>query len=161
MSRSRSLGIDYVSDAYADSLAIMHADEYWQAVEGMLSEDMCRVRLASQHMATVGEDLQTWKLKLSTTKTLFAAFHLNNKEAKRERKSTSLTKSYHCCKSVRLSTVMADTREGQIRVGADVPSVREEAGYSMWSCSNLRLLDTASGDSKKWPGWAMAPQFYS
>jgi len=30
-------------------------------------------------MATVGEYLQTWKLKLSTTKTVLAAFHLNKK----------------------------------------------------------------------------------
>jgi len=37
-------------------------------------------------MATVGEYLQTWKLKLSTTKTVSAVFHLNNKEAKRELK---------------------------------------------------------------------------
>jgi len=27
---------------------------------------------------------------------------------------------------------MADTREGQIQVGADFPLVREEAGYSLW-----------------------------
>jgi len=45
-------------------------------VEGVLSKDM----------ATVGEFLQTWKLKLSTRKTVSAAFHLNNKEAKRELK---------------------------------------------------------------------------
>ena len=37
-------------------------------------------------MATVGEYLQTWKPKLSTTKTVSAVFHLNNKEAKRELK---------------------------------------------------------------------------
>ena len=37
----------------------MHADgDYWQVVEGVLTEDM----------ATVGEYLQTWKLKLTTTK---------------------------------------------------------------------------------------------
>ena len=47
-----------------------------QAVEGVLSKNM----------ATVGEYLQTSKLKLSTTKTVSAAFHLNNKEAKREQK---------------------------------------------------------------------------
>jgi len=34
----------------------------------------------------LGEYLQTWKLKLSTTKTVSAVFHLNNKEAKRELK---------------------------------------------------------------------------
>jgi len=52
-------------------LAIMHADGYWQAVEGVLSKDM----------ANVGEYIHTCKLKLSTTKTVSAAFHLNNKEA--------------------------------------------------------------------------------
>jgi len=44
--------------AYADELAIIHADGDWQAMEGVLSKDM----------ATVSEYLQTWKLKLSTTK---------------------------------------------------------------------------------------------
>ena len=62
--------------AYANDLAIMHADGDWLAVEGTLSKDM----------ATLGEYLQTWKLKLSTTKTGSAVFHLNNKEAKRELK---------------------------------------------------------------------------
>ena len=54
----------------------MHGDEDWLAVEGALSKDM----------ATLGEYLQTWKLKLSTTKTVSAVFHPNNKEAKRELK---------------------------------------------------------------------------
>jgi len=54
----------------------MHADGDWQAMEGVLTKDM----------ATLGEYLQTWKLKLSTTKTVSAVFHLNNKEAKRELK---------------------------------------------------------------------------
>jgi len=54
----------------------MHADGDWQAVEVLLTKDM----------ATVGEYLQTWKLQLSTTRTVSAAFHLNNKEAKRELK---------------------------------------------------------------------------
>jgi len=62
--------------AYADDLASMRADGDWQAVEGVLSKDM----------ATPGEYLQTWKVKLSTTKTVSAAFHLNNKEGKRELK---------------------------------------------------------------------------
>jgi len=62
--------------AYADDLAIMHADGDWQEVEGALSKDM----------ATLDEYLQTWKLKLSTTKTVSPVFHLNNKEAKCELK---------------------------------------------------------------------------
>jgi len=55
----------------------MHVDRDWQAVEGVLSKDI----------ATVDEHLQTWKLKLSTTKTVSAVFHLNKKEAKRELKA--------------------------------------------------------------------------
>jgi len=51
----------------------MHADDDWQAVEGVLSKDMATI---------TSEYLQTWKLKLSTTKTVSAVFHLNNKEAK-------------------------------------------------------------------------------
>ena len=56
--------------AHAADLAIMHADGDWQAVEGVLTNDI----------ATVGEYLHTWKLKLSNTKTVSSAFHLN-KEA--------------------------------------------------------------------------------
>jgi len=62
--------------AYADDPAIMHADGYWLAVEGALSKDM----------ATLRKYLQTWKLKVNTTITVSTAFHLNNKEAKRELK---------------------------------------------------------------------------
>ena len=54
--------------AYADDLAIMHAERDWQAWEGVLSKAM----------ATVGGYLQIWKLKLSTTKTVSAVFYLNN-----------------------------------------------------------------------------------
>ena len=62
--------------AYADYPAIMHADGDWQAVEGVLCKDM----------ATVDEYILTWKLKFSTTKTVSAVFHLNNKKPKRELK---------------------------------------------------------------------------
>jgi len=48
----------------------------WQAVEGALTNNM----------ATLGEYLQTWKLKLTNTKMVSVVFHLNNKEAKREMK---------------------------------------------------------------------------
>ena len=61
--------------AYVDDLATMHADGDSLVVEGALSKDM----------ATLGEYLQTWKLKFSTTKTVSAVFHLN-KEAKRQLK---------------------------------------------------------------------------
>jgi len=56
-------------------------------VEGVLSKGM----------ATVGEYLQAWKLKLSTTETVSAVFHLNSKEAKRE-----LKVNYNACGTQRL-----------------------------------------------------------
>jgi len=50
----------------------MHADGGWQVVEGVLRKDI----------ATVGGYLQTWKLRLTITKTVSAVFLLKNKEAK-------------------------------------------------------------------------------
>ena len=54
----------------------MNMIQNWQMKSLALSKDM----------ATLGEYLQTSKPKLSTTKTVLAVFHLNNKEAKRELK---------------------------------------------------------------------------
>ena len=62
--------------AYADDLALLHSFRNWKDLEGTLSQDMFRL-LAY---------LQTWRLKLSHTKTVTAAFQLNNREAKRELK---------------------------------------------------------------------------
>ena len=47
----------------------------WKDLEGTLGQDMSTL-----------SNLQTWRLKLSHTKTVTAAFHLNNREAKRELK---------------------------------------------------------------------------
>ena len=62
--------------AYADDLALLHFSGNWKDLEGTLSQDM----------STLSAYLQTWRLKLSHTKTVTAAFHLNNREAKRELK---------------------------------------------------------------------------
>ena len=62
--------------AYADDLALLHSFGNWKDLEGTLSQDM----------STLSVYLQTWRLKLSYTKTVTAAFHLNNREAKRELK---------------------------------------------------------------------------
>ena len=55
--------------AYADELTLLYASQDW--------EDALR-------QTTLLGYLQAWRLKLSNTKTVTAAFHLNNKEAKRE-----------------------------------------------------------------------------
>ena len=62
--------------AYADDLALLHSSGNWKDLEGTLSQDM----------STLSEYLQTWRLKLSHTKMVMAAFHLNNREAKHELK---------------------------------------------------------------------------
>ena len=54
---------------YADDLAIMLSAREWQALEGTLTQDM----------ATLDSYLQKCKLKLSTAKTVTAAFHLHNR----------------------------------------------------------------------------------
>ena len=60
--------------AYADDLALLHSSGNWKDLEGTLSQDM----------STLSAYLQTWRLMLNHTKTVTAAFHLNNREAKRE-----------------------------------------------------------------------------
>ena len=60
--------------AYADDLALLYASRDWKAVEDTLSQNMTRLQAY----------LQTWRLKLSNTKTMTVTFHLNNREAKRE-----------------------------------------------------------------------------
>ena len=62
--------------AYADDLALLHSSGNWKDLEGTLSQDI----------STLSVYLQTWRLKLSNTKTVMAAFHLNTREAKRELK---------------------------------------------------------------------------
>ena len=62
--------------AYADDLVLLHSSGNWKDLEGTLSQDL----------STLSAYLQTWRLKLSHTMTVTAAFHLNNREAKRELK---------------------------------------------------------------------------
>ena len=59
--------------ACANDLAMLYASQDWKAVEDTISQDI----------TTLSAYLQTWWLKLSNTKTVTAAFHLNNREAKR------------------------------------------------------------------------------
>ena len=57
--------------AYADDLALLYASRDWK--------DTLR-----KDITTLSAYLQTWRLKLSNTKTVTTTFHLNNREAKRE-----------------------------------------------------------------------------
>ena len=71
--------------AYADDLAIVYSFENLKVLERTLSEDM----------TTLSAYLQTWRLKLTHSKTVTAAFHLHNCETKRELKVKNNRKSSH------------------------------------------------------------------
>ena len=60
--------------SFAGDLAILHHANNWLALDESLT----------QNMATLSSYLYISKIKLSTTKTLSATFHLYNKEARRE-----------------------------------------------------------------------------
>ena len=62
--------------AYVDDLALLHSSGNWKDLEGTLSQDI----------STLSAYLQTWRLKLSHTKTVTTAFHLNKQESKCELK---------------------------------------------------------------------------
>ena len=68
------LSITSKTYVYADNLAILHSSGDWKVLEGTLSEDM----------TTLSAYLETWRLKFGHAKTVTAAFHLHNREAKRE-----------------------------------------------------------------------------
>ena len=70
---------------YADDLIMLFGTGNWKDLERTWTwKDL--ERTLSQDMSTLLSYLQTWRLKLSHTKTVTAAFHLNNREAKRELK---------------------------------------------------------------------------
>ena len=73
--------------AYADDLGILHTSGDWKELERFLSQDM----------TTFSEYLQTWRLKLSHSKTVTVAFHLHNREAKRELKVCNIGKTFAFC----------------------------------------------------------------
>ena len=77
---------------YADDLALLYVSRDWKAVKDTLSQDIT-ILLAY---------LRTWRLKLSNTKTVTAAFHLNNREAKRELNVYTMTTYCHSVQSQRI-----------------------------------------------------------
>ena len=70
--------------AYANDLSLLHFFRNWKDSEGTLCQDM----------STFSSYLQTWRLKLSHTKMVTAAFYLNNREAKRELKIYNMIDLY-------------------------------------------------------------------
>ena len=59
---------------YADDMALLYSHKCWLKLEETLSRDM----------EDLADFLQTWRLKLNTTKTTSTPFHLSNHEAQRQ-----------------------------------------------------------------------------
>ena len=59
---------------YADDMALLYSHKYWPKVEETLSRDM----------EDLADFLQTWRLKLNSSKTTSTSFHLNNQEGQRQ-----------------------------------------------------------------------------
>ena len=78
----------------------LHSSGNWKDLEGTLSQDM----------STLSAYLQTWRLKLSHTKTVTAAFHLNNRETKREIKVYSNSRLLPFCPTPTYLGVKLDRR---------------------------------------------------
>ena len=60
--------------AYADDLELLYSSDDWKDLEGVLSQDM----------TTISTYLQTYGLQLSHIKRMTMAFHLDNREIKRD-----------------------------------------------------------------------------
>ena len=87
-----------ISQKYAQGQMEMHISKDWKTLEGTLSLDMTKFSAY----------LQTWRLKLSHTKTVTTAFHLNNREAKCELKIFNNGKLLPCCSTPTYLVVKLD-----------------------------------------------------
>ena len=87
-----SLGKGRVNNNNNNNLAILYSSGNLKVLERTLSEDI----------TTLSAYLQTWRLKLTHSKTVSAAFHFHNREVKRELKVKNNRKSYHFsqCRSI-------------------------------------------------------------
>ena len=91
--------------AYADDLALLHSSGNWKDLEETLGQDM----------STLAAYLETWRLKLSHTKTVTAAFHLNNREAKCELKVYNNNRLLPLCPTPTYLGVKLDRSSGIVQ----------------------------------------------
>ena len=128
--------------AYADNLALLHSSGNWKDLEGTLSQDMTALSTC----------LQTWRLKLSHTKTVTAAFHLNSREAKRELKVYNKDRllpfcsnpTYHGVKLDRLPKFRHHLVALRKNLSSHVTLLRRLVGSGWGAGAHTRLIDSAS-----------------
>ncbi|KAJ3595358.1 hypothetical protein NHX12_004662, partial [Muraenolepis orangiensis] len=133
---------------YADDLAIMLHQPTWKAVEEGLNQDM----------DVLAAYLRSWRLQLSTGKTVSAVFHLCNREARRELEISVENKPLEFQQApkylgVRLDRTLSYKQhldEVRAKVTARVSLIRRLAGTT-WGASAKRhdnelLYRTSQGD---------------
>ncbi|KAJ3582285.1 hypothetical protein NHX12_015656, partial [Muraenolepis orangiensis] len=121
---------------YADDLAIMLRRTTWSAVEQGLNQDM----------SILAAYLRKWRLQLSTGKTVSAAYHLCNGEAKRElsvsvdnkRLEHQLAPKYLGVRLDRTLSYKRHLEEVRAKVTARVSLIRRLAGTT-WGASARTL----------------------
>ena len=144
---------------YADDLAIMLRRPTWKAMEEGLNQDM--VILVSY--------LRRWRLQLSIGKTVSAAYHLNNREAKREVNVFVDNKRLECQQApkylgVRLDRTLSFKQhldDVKAKVTSRVSLIRRLAGTT-WgaSATTLRISTQAlvfSAAEYCAPAWCRSP----
>ncbi|KAJ3605796.1 hypothetical protein NHX12_027840 [Muraenolepis orangiensis] len=144
---------------YADDLAIMLRRTTWSAVEQGLNQDM----------GILAAYLRKWRLQLSTGKTVSAAYHLCNREAKRElsvsvdnkRLEHQLAPKYLGVRLDRTLSYKQHLEEVRAKVTARVSLIRRLAGTT-WGASarTLRISTQAlvfSAAEYCAPVWSRSP----
>ncbi|KAJ3584779.1 hypothetical protein NHX12_015274 [Muraenolepis orangiensis] len=144
---------------YADDLAIMLRRTTWSAVEQGLNQDM----------GILAAYLRKWRLQLSTGKTVSAAYHLCNREAKRElsvsvdnkRLEHQLAPKYLGVRLDRTLSYKRHLEEVRAKVTARVSLIRRLAGTT-WGASarTLRISTQAlvfSAAEYCAPVWSRSP----
>ena len=125
---------------YADDLAIMMGRPTWEAMETGLNQDM----------AILAAYLCKWRLQLSMGKTVSAAYHLNNKEARREldvlvnnnRLEFQQAPRYLGVRLDRALTFKQHLEEVTAKVTSRVSLIRRLAGTSWGASANVLRIST-------------------
>ncbi|KAJ3589190.1 hypothetical protein NHX12_010037, partial [Muraenolepis orangiensis] len=131
---------------YADDLAIMLHQPTWKAVEEGLNQDM----------DVLAAYLRSWRLQLSTGKTVSAVFHLCNREARRELEISVENKPLEFQQApkylgVRLDRTLSYKQhldEVRAKVTARVSLIRRLAGTT-WGAS-AKVLPDCGGPFDIW-----------
>ena len=131
---------------YAD-LALLYSNKSWEKLEKILSADMC----------VIADFLSALKLKLNVTKTTSTAFHVNNKETKRQlavnvRGNTPPNNPNPTCPGVKLDRQLTSKQQILVRNNL-LPALLARLRVPLHPPFVQQLLQSSLAQ------WDMLPQF--